>query len=413
MDYRKVRAKLIAAEEKLTWYYLTHSCAITDAAVQRDFQNMIEDLSLGQNILLFDSNELGQPAIYWIGPQGKERTHDYLSNSSALYQRADTLPNHHSYYINNNPIDFLVAKYPMGRVNGVNKAVSLRGLPPAINATISSFQTLAKTRGTLDSICTFSTYDLLTKWAERKQFNCYGNTNYGKDDRDSSVQGTPCQTYPDGNNNKNGGTLTGTMGDKSALDGTCFTPHDLVGNVWEFAIGKACNKYILIVPQHRAAELTFDSNGGLQSGSAEYKKISAVTGALMESSEEGGLLYDFTGTKGSAQPYCISDVQTNEPDNTSQYGQMPFESLTVRGVDRFPLLEQLGLIRGTDGSGNPVSTGGGYVWQRFKQGTLYIELKGGSFDHGSNARLRASLGSADFGTYGWHFGARLELVRKY
>lgn len=414
MDYQKAKAANQAAERRVFDEFVAGNGAITDETLQKDLRHQIEDTSFGQNVLHFGTG--GIPVITWIGPQGNERTHDFLSKQKSLYQVHDTLPNHQAYYTKDSDVDVEVAKYRMGRFNGVNMATSIPFLPPARSFTEAQGQALAKALGTNFSMITHSTADLLKKWQQAKGFKSHGNTYYGKYDGDTSENGgTPCYTYPDGKKSSNGLVLLGTCPDSYHIDGTFLTPEGLTGNQWYFIVGRInASGGPMIIPQQDAAFLNFGTAGaGLEGDSSEYKIFLAATGELAARTEAGLILLDFTNGAGNSVSYCLSNEQLYPMENTSQYGSMAFNSFTVRGITRWPMLEQYGIIPGSNVAGTVVGDpAGGNVWDRWYPDTVYCHFDGGSCDFGSNARRRASYGLDGISSSSWLIGGWLEFVNK-
>ncbi|HBO60550.1 TPA: hypothetical protein DD449_02620 [Candidatus Berkelbacteria bacterium] len=215
----------------------------------------------------------------------------------------------------------------------------------------------------------------------------FGNTNYGQDERDKSVNGR-CYTLAQfGINNSESRWLTGSGGVKTSHNFDASGVFDLCGNVWEWVGGfRLKDGEIQILVDNNAANPAAD----MTLASASWKAI-LRDGTIVAPGTADTLKFDASGNVTNAA-------------STSGSGSHAFETQTlvspvVTGDVGVALLRKLGII--------PYTTGlnGDYFY--FNNVGEFVPVRGGSCDAGANAGVSSLYVSNGRGYSGWSFGYRL------
>lgn len=214
----------------------------------------------------------------------------------------------------------------------------------------------------------------------------YGNTNYGRDDRDPSIVGRCYTLNQFGVVSDQARWLTGSGGIKTSHNGQADGVFDLAGNVWEWIGGMRLNNgEINILINNNAGDATKDQT----LNSAEWKAI-LRDGTLVAPGTANTLKFDAVGNITIAV--------------TSGSGSHLFETQTLVSpvVDTdagIVMLKKLGII--------PYTTGlyGDYFW--YNNGIESIPLRGGFCDGGSVAGVSALSLLSVRGDVAWNVGFRL------
>jgi hypothetical protein len=217
----------------------------------------------------------------------------------------------------------------------------------------------------------------------------YGNTNYGRDDRDLSIVGR-CYTLANfGVAVESARWLTGSGGIKTSHNFDASGVFDLSGNVWEWVGGlRLLNGEINILVNNNAADATKSQ----LVGSTEWKAIL----------EDGTLVAP--GTADTLKVYSNGNITKAA---TSGSGSKTFESITVEsdvsgasaGV---ALLKSLGVL--------PFTTGynGDYFW--YNNAIESIPHRGGDRGGLASAGVSALYLGDGRGSVDWSDGFRLAFV---
>lgn len=214
----------------------------------------------------------------------------------------------------------------------------------------------------------------------------YGNTNYGRDDRDPSIVGRCYTLNQFGVASDQARWLTGSGGIKTSHNGQADGVFDLAGNVWEWVGGMRLNLgEINILVNNNAGDATKDQT----LNSAEWKAI-LRDGTLVAPGTANTLKFDASGNVTIAA--------------TSGSGSHAFETQTlvapVVNTDAgVLLLKKLGII--------PYTTGlnGDNFW--YNNGIESIPLRGGFCGDGSDAGVSTLALNIGRGFVYWYGGFRL------
>ena len=214
----------------------------------------------------------------------------------------------------------------------------------------------------------------------------YGNTNYGRDDRDLSIVGRCYTLNQFGVSSDQARWLTGSGGIKTSHNHQLDGVFDLSGNVWEWVGGlRLKDGEIQILADNNAANPSAD----MTLNSASWKAI-LRDGTLVAPGTADTLKFDASGNVTTAA--------------TSGSGSHAFETQTlvspvVAGDVGVVLLKKLGIIPYTTGLNSD------YFWYN-NSGEL-IPLRGGACLHDSSAGVSALGLSADRTLSAWLVGFRL------
>ena len=184
----------------------------------------------------------------------------------------------------------------------------------------------------------------------------YGNTNYGRDDRDPSIVGRCYTLNQFGVASDQARWLTGSGGIKTSHNGQADGVFDLAGNVWEWTGGLRLNNgEINILADNNAADTTKDQT----LNSVQWKAI-LRDGTLVAPGTAGTLKFDASGNITIAA--------------TSGSGSHVFETQTlvtpVVSTDAgVILLKKLGII--------PYTTGLNSDWFWYNNAGEFIPIRGG------------------------------------
>ncbi len=214
---------IFAIEDELTSLWLAGGMAgITDVRVQKDFRKRIEAASFGRNTVRFDAN--GQPSVLVkFSPDDKSKLAYLYADSTAGMQS--------SFIIDGKAKPWYRGKYQMGRVNGTNYPVCLRGLEPWYNITFDAAQAAIVAKGSGYCLPTQQMESFLALACGRNGFEPGGNTYYGAYYYAQDEKGVASGMY-------SGANYYHTKGGFSPLswshDGTPFGCFDIVGNTWKW-----------------------------------------------------------------------------------------------------------------------------------------------------------------------------------
>lgn len=214
---------IFAIEDELTSLWLAGGMTgITDAQVQKDFRKRIEIASFGRNTVRYDDN--GQPSILVKFLPDEKSKLSYLFGDS-------TEGIHPAFIIDGVAKPWYRGKYQMGRVDGTNYPVCLRGLEPWYNITFNAAQAAIVAKGAGYCLPTQQMETFIALACERNGFEPGGNTYYGAYYYAQDEKGIASGMY-------SGANYYHTKGGSGPLswshDGTPFGCFDIVGNTWKW-----------------------------------------------------------------------------------------------------------------------------------------------------------------------------------
>ena len=218
----------------------------------------------------------------------------------------------------------------------------------------------------------------------------YGNTNYGRDDRDPSITGRCYTPSAFGTSSDQSRWLTGSGGVKTSHNFNADGVYDLSGNVWKWLGGmRLMNGEIQILANNDGADSTVDQSAASTAWLAILDDGSLVapgTAGALRISTAGNItkaVQTGSGAKTFESVTCESDVLT-----------------TCAGV---ALLKQLGLY--------PYTTGlnGDYFWWNLTG--EFVAIRGGACNIGGTAGVSALNVLTGRGYSHWYIGFPLAFVQ--
>ncbi len=218
----------------------------------------------------------------------------------------------------------------------------------------------------------------------------YGNTNWGRDDRDPSIVGRCYTLSAFGTSSDQARWLTGSGGVKTSHNWDTSGVYDLSGNVWKWLAGlRIMDGEFQILANNDAADYTKD----LSSGSTIWLAI-LDDGTLVAPGTAGTLRISAAGNITKA-------VQTGS-------GYKTFESITCESdvlttCAGVALLKQLGLYPYTTGL-----NGDGFWWNLIGE---FLPFRGGSCGDGGDAGVSALNVDNGRGYSYWNVGFPLAFVQ--
>lgn len=214
----------------------------------------------------------------------------------------------------------------------------------------------------------------------------YGNTNYGRDDRDPSITGRCYTLNQFAASSDQARWLTGSGGIKTSHNHQADGVFDLNGNVWQWVGGlRLRDGEIQILADNNAANPDAD----MTLNSASWKAI-LRDGSLVTPGTANTLKFNSSGN--------ITDL------TTSGSGSHTFESITIAdnvaaGDAGLALLKKLGVYPYTTGLNSD------YFW--YNNSGEYIPIRGGGCAYGSSAGVSALYLDVERSLSDWAVGFRL------
>ena len=211
----------------------------------------------------------------------------------------------------------------------------------------------------------------------------YGNTNWGKDDRDPSITGRCYTLSAFGTSSDQARWLTGSGGVKTSHNFEASGVYDLAGNVWKWLGGMRVNNgEIQIMANNNAADSTVDQSSTSTAWMAILDDASLVT----------------PGTAGtlriSAAGNITKAIQTGSGYKTFEsIGCEADVSAASAGV---ALLMSLGLYPYTTGL-----NGDGFWWNLTGE---FLLIRGGACANGSDCGVSACIVDNGRGVSSWNLG---------
>lgn len=296
-------------------------------------------LSGGTNEVLYD--KLGRPSIYVNFYADETARISYLSNGGAILDSDDKI--HPAFIVKNKAIrGFRIQKFSWVRYNDVNYPVSLYGMDPARNITLTASLQLVDTANAGSVVSDGETIHLMTlaEWAYialrgvREGFQPRGNDSHGKSSQKSDETGSPASYLESGVPKQ---ILTGTGKTSWYSDGSIFGVSDLRGNVTEWTNGcRLNNGKIYIYPDNDAASPDYTA-ADFSVTSDNYKSI-MPDGSLVTKGAEGCIGYDYSSSQGNGQPGKIVTSLTPQSGDSAGYISQPMRTITTEAELTIPAI---------------------------------------------------------------------------
>lgn len=227
---------------------------------------------------------------------------------------------HPAFIINGQEVNAIyISKYQNIVQN--NRAYSLPAKDPRTTVNFDQAQTYCKNKGEGWHLMTRAEWALLALWCKKNGTMPYGNNNYGKDSRETSIKAIPMTFDGEG---KTLHVATGTGPLSWSHDGTPSGIWDLNGNVWEWVGGlRTVYGEVQVLADNNAA----DNAKSQIVSSAEWKAIDATTGEFItpdgNGTTENSIKIDFISSKVTFSTEITSKV---DQSRSCQFGNATCDS---------------------------------------------------------------------------------------
>jgi hypothetical protein len=200
---------------------------------------------------------------------------------------------HPAFIVNGKEIDgFYISKYQNSDIDGKGCSLPASAACNCVGFDLSYEKSAAKGQGW--HLTTVQEWGAIALWCKKNGFLPRGNTDWGKDKRESNFKAIPVP----GETNKTGRVLTGTGPLSWSHDQTAAGVWDLVGNTSEWVGGyRSVFGEVQILPDNDGA----DSHNSQAPDSSAWRAIDGATGEFVVPDGKGT-------TKGSVKGDFFDDV---------------------------------------------------------------------------------------------------------
>lgn len=329
----------------------------------------VEAASGGRNTVIYDAK--GYPSIVVVIPRFRLEDIDPSLGSGT-----------HPAFVVNGVVkpEFFVGKFKAAIHDGV--ALSLPAQDPAAGLNFDQARAACVAKGPGWHLMTNAEWVAIALWCWKNGHMPRGNSDWGRSSDAGYETGRRIDGGAPGTITGSGRTLTGSGPVSWSHDNTTAGVVEMAGNVWEWVGGlRVQTGEIQVIADNNAANPTQDQTAG----SAHWRAISKMDGALVVPGTPGTLKYDSTspGTSGVVGAPVLTDTVVNSNSSGSGddgYASAPFAALTTQaGIAPPAILKVLGLF--------PIGEGlGGDLLQVRNYGER-IPVRGGVWSYGAGAGI--------------------------